>query len=172
MRPHYPRKLCRSRDDALHYLISIPVRLTRLSDTTNTAHRASDRTVIDTSALIAILQLEAEAQDFANAIAIASRRLLSASSALETSIVIGARKGAEGMRDLDLLLYRTRIEIAPFTAVQADLAREAWQRFGRGNHPAALNFGDCFSYALAKSISEPLLFKGSDFAQTDIVPVM
>jgi ribonuclease VapC len=124
--------------------------------------------VIDTSALIAILLNESEADQFANAIALDERRLLSAASALETGIVIEARKGPAGGRELDLLLHRARIEIVPLTAAQVDIARGAWRRFGRGNHQAGLNFGDCCAYALSKSSGEPLLFKGQDFALTDI----
>ena len=79
-----------------------------------------------------------------------------------------ARRGDEGARDLDLLLAKLKIEIIPFTARQADLARKAFRRYGRGRHSAQLNFGDCFAYALAKDTSTPLLCKGNDFAQTDI----
>jgi ribonuclease VapC len=124
--------------------------------------------VIDTSALIVILLNEPEAARFARAIAADERRLLSAASALETGIVIEARKGPSGGREFDLLLHRARVEIVPLTAAQAEIARDAWRRFGRGNHPARLNFGDCCAYALAKSSGEPLLFKGRDFARTDV----
>ena len=124
--------------------------------------------VIDTSALIAILLREPEAAQFANAFGTAERRLISAATALETGIVIEARKGPAGGRELDLLLHRARIEVVPLTAAQMEIAREAWRRFGRGNHPAGLNFGDCCAYALAKSSGEPLLFKGLDFSRADI----
>jgi ribonuclease VapC len=124
--------------------------------------------VIDTSALIAILLNEPEAGQFAGAIAADARRLLSAAAALETGIVIEARKGSAGGRKLDLLLHRARIEVVPLTASHVEIARDAWRRFGRGNHPAGLNFGDCCAYALAQSSGEPLLFKGLDFAGTDI----
>ena len=124
--------------------------------------------VIDTSALIAILLNEPEALPFASAIAADSRRLLSAASALETGIVIEARKGPSGGREFDLLLHRARVEVVPLTAAQVEIARDAWRRFGRGNHPAGLNFGDCCAYALSKSSGEPLLFKGRDFGRTDI----
>ncbi len=124
--------------------------------------------VIDTSALIAILLNEPEALPFASAIAADSRRLLSAASALETGIVIEARKGPSGGREFDLLLHRARVEVVPLTAAQVEIARDAWRRFGRGNHPAGLNFGDCCAYALSKSSGEPLLFKGRDFSRTDI----
>ncbi|MGO9265636.1 MAG: type II toxin-antitoxin system VapC family toxin [Candidatus Binataceae bacterium] len=124
--------------------------------------------VIDTSALIAILLDEPEAAAFAKAISADSRRLISAASALETAIVIEARRGPAGGRELDLLLHRARIEVVPFTASHYEIARAAWRRFGRGNHPARLNFGDCCAYALAQSSGEALLFKGDDFVLTDV----
>jgi ribonuclease VapC len=85
--------------------------------------------------------------------------------------VIEARYGAEGGRDLDLLVTKAGITIEPLTAEHAEVARAAWRRYGRGRHPASLNLGDCFSYALAKTSGEPLLFKGEDFRQTDIIAV-
>jgi ribonuclease VapC len=124
--------------------------------------------VIDTSALLAILLDEGEAELLAEKIASDPRRLLSAVSQLETSIVILARKGPVGGRELDLLLHRSRIETVAFTAEQAEVAREAWLRFGKGHHPASLNLGDCCAYALARVSGNPLLFKGDDFAQTDV----
>jgi ribonuclease VapC len=124
--------------------------------------------VIDTSALVAILLNEPEAAVFAARIAEASHRLVSAASLLEASIVIETRFGEEGGRDLDLLLHRAGIEISPVTAEQVELARTAWRRFGKGRHRAALNFGDCFVYALAKTSGSPLLYKGDDFAHTDL----
>jgi len=83
-------------------------------------------------------------------------------------MILVSRRGAEGVRDLDLLTMRFRIEIVPFTESQARLAREAFKRYGKGRHPAGLNFGDCMAYALARETGEELLFKGTDFAQTDI----
>ena len=127
--------------------------------------------VIDTSALIAVLMGEPDAARLANAISVGSTRLISAASLVETSIVIESRKGDAGGRELDLLLYRTDVEIIAVDQGQAELARLAWRRYGRGRHPASLNYGDCFSYALAKSRRLPLLFIGNDFAQTDIEPV-
>jgi ribonuclease VapC len=124
--------------------------------------------VIDTSALIAILLNETEGKEFADAIGSDQRRLLSSASLLEAGIVIEARKGPAGGRELDLLLHRARIEVVPLTVTQVEIAREAWRQFGRGNHPAGLNFGDCCAYALSKSSGEPLLYKGADFAATDI----
>ena len=124
--------------------------------------------VIDTSALIAILFGEPEALSFTRAIADESRKLISPINALETGIVVEARKGESGGRELDLLMHRARIEIVAMNADQAELARAAWRKYGKGNHPAGLNIGDCCAYALAKYSGEPLLFKGNDFSQTDI----
>lgn len=127
--------------------------------------------VIDTSGLLAILLGENEAAAFARAIAAEPRRLLSAVSALEAAIVIETKKGPPGGRELDLLIHRAGIEVVPMTADQVDLAREAYRRFGKGRHPAGLNLGDCCAYALARQSGAPLLFKGSDFARTDIARV-
>jgi ribonuclease VapC len=124
--------------------------------------------VIDTSALVAILLGEPEAEPFALAIAGDPKRLISTFTALETAIVIEAKKGESGGRELDLLLHQARIEMAPLTAEQFEIARSAWRRYGKGRHPAGLNIGECCSYALAKCAGEPLLFKGDDFSQTDI----
>ena len=124
--------------------------------------------VIDTSALVAILLGEPEAGSFASAIAGDSKRLVGVFSALETGIVIEARKGEPGGRELDLLLRQAKIEIVPMTAEQFEIARSAWRKYGKGRHPAGLNIGDCCSYALAKCTGEPLLFKGNDFSKTDI----
>lgn len=127
--------------------------------------------VIDTSALIAILLGEPEAEPLSLAIAGDPNRLISTFSALETAIVIEAKKGEHGGRELDLLLHRARIEMVPMTADQFEIARSAWRKYGKGRHPAGLNIGDCCSYALAKSADEPLLFKGDDFSQTDVKTV-
>jgi len=124
--------------------------------------------VIDTSALIAILQGEPESEALARAIAADSRRLLSAFSAVEAHIVITARKGEAGGRELDLLLHRCQIETVAFNADQAELARKGWLSYGKGRHPASLNIGDCCSYGLAKYSGEPILFVGDDFQQTDL----
>ena len=124
--------------------------------------------VIDTSALVAILLGEPAAATLADAIQRHSPRLLSAASLVETSQVIESRKGEAGGRELDLLIYRAGIEIVPVDAVQAETARAAFRRFGTGRHPASLNFGDCFAYALAKVSESPLLFVGEDFAKTDL----
>ncbi|MGH7708158.1 MAG: type II toxin-antitoxin system VapC family toxin [Vulcanimicrobiaceae bacterium] len=127
--------------------------------------------VIDTSAIIAILREEAEAADFARAIEDAPRRYLSAATLVECAIVVEARAGAAGAAALDVLLGESAIEVVSLTSVHAAFARDAFRHFGRGRHPAALNYGDCFSYALAKSLGEPLLFKGEDFSRTDIESV-
>ena len=124
--------------------------------------------IIDTSALVSILDQEAEAERLARAIAAASERMLSAANLVETGIVMQVRRGDEAARDLDLLLAKLKIDIIPVSGKQANLARKAFQHYGRGRHPAKLNFGDCFAYALAKDSSGPLLFKGNDFSQTDI----
>ncbi|MDF1568642.1 MAG: type II toxin-antitoxin system VapC family toxin [Spirochaetaceae bacterium] len=124
--------------------------------------------VIDSSALIAILLGEEEAQAMVQAISENGRRMISSVTALETSIVINARKGGDGERELELLLYKIQADIIPFTRDHYILALEAWKKYGKGRHPAGLNMGDCCSYSLAMSSGEPLLFKGEDFAQTDV----
>src|ERR1700758_4431735 len=116
--------------------------------------------VIDSSAIIAVLLNEANAARIAQAIESNSQRLLSAANLLEASIVIESRKGEAGGRELDLLLYRSAIEIVAVDQDQAEIARLAWRRFGKGRHPASLNYGDCFAYALAKRSGLPLLFQG------------
>ena len=127
--------------------------------------------VIDTSALVAILSLEPEAARLAQAIEADPTRLISAATLLEAGIVMEARLGAAGGKELDLLVAKAGVVIEPLTADQASTAREAWRRFGKGRHAAALNFGDCCSYALARATGEPLLFKGTDFTNTDIAAV-
>ena len=97
---------------------------------------------------------------------------MSAASVLEASIVVEAASGETGGRELDLLLYKAGIEIAAVTADQAELARRAYRAYGKGRHAAGLNYGDCFAYALAKASAEPLLYKGGDFARTDIAPAL
>ena len=95
---------------------------------------------------------------------------MSVANVLEASIVAESRGGESAAHELDRLLEKAELELVPVTIEHLEAARRAWRRFGRGNHPAALNFGDCFAYALAESTGEPLLFKGEDFARTDIVP--
>lgn len=127
--------------------------------------------VIDSSAVLALLLQEDQAPLIARAFERETPRLLSAANLLEAAIVIESRKGEAGGRELDLLLYRAGIEVVGVDEDQAELARVAWRRFGKGRHPASLNYGDCFAYALAKSRRAALLFVGNDFAQTDIEPV-
>lgn len=124
--------------------------------------------VIDTSAAIAIFLREPERQAFLNIILKASVRLLSAVSYAETGMVLEGRRGASAERELDEFLHRANIEIVPVTPDLARAALAAWRRYGKGRHPAKLNLGDCFSYALAQSTGEPLLAKGDDFPRTDV----
>jgi ribonuclease VapC len=124
--------------------------------------------VIDTSALVAIFLFEPERDPFLQAIAFADSRLISAAAAFETGIVLEGRHGETAGREFDLFAVQASLEIVPVDSDQVDLARMAWRKYGKGRHRAALNFGDCFSYALAKYTGEPLLAKGSDFALTDI----
>jgi ribonuclease VapC len=123
---------------------------------------------LDTSAILVILQQEEERDEFADLLEQASRRLVSTVSLLETSLVLEGRRGAEASLDLDLFIRRAAVSIIPFEEEQLFLARAAFHRFGKGRHPAGLNFGDCAAYALAQWTGEPLLFKGSDFAKTDV----
>ena len=124
--------------------------------------------IIDSSAILAILFEEPDAERFEDAIADAWPRRMTAVALLESAMVVEGRGGAGAGDDLDALLKRTRIELVPVTQEHVNAARHAWRRFGKGNHPAALNFGDCFAYALAAATGEALLFKGEDFALTDI----
>ena len=124
--------------------------------------------VIDTSAILALLFNEPEADEVEIAIDEDPVRLMSAAAALEAAIIVEARLGAAGGREFDLLLHKARIDLVAVTSEQMDIGRDAWRRFGRGRHEANLNFGDCFSYALAAVSGEPLLFKGNDFSKTDI----
>ena len=128
--------------------------------------------VIDTSAIVAVLLSEADAPRITQVMQEGSPRLFSAANLLEASIVIDSRKGEAGGRELDLLIYRAEIEIVPVDQDQAEIARIAWRRFGKGRHPAALNYGDCFAYALATSRRLPLLYIGDDFTQTGIESVL
>jgi len=127
--------------------------------------------VIDTSAFAAIFFAEPERQRFLAAITGAGTRLVSAATVLETGIVVEARQGESAGREFDLFVVRANLQVVPVDAEQADLARAAWRRYGKGHHPAALNFGDCLVYALAKSSGEAILAKAADFSQTDIAIV-
>ena len=127
--------------------------------------------VIDSSALIAILLGEAEAEAIVHAIAEDPKRLVSVLNVLESAVVIEARKGPAGARELDLLLHEGAIEPVHMDIEQVAIARDAYRRFGKGRHPAKLNIGDCCAYALAVQTGEPLLFKGDDFSKTDVKTV-
>ena len=124
--------------------------------------------VIDTSALVAILQDEPERRAFNEAIEAAENCSLSTASFVETSMIIESRYGPDGTRDLDLFISKAEITLVPVDEEQAYVARQAFRQYGKGRHAAGLNFGDCFAYALAKTLDEPLLFKGDDFAATDL----
>jgi ribonuclease VapC len=124
--------------------------------------------VIDASAVLAVLFREPEAESFLSAIIAAPARVVGAPSHLEVAMLLTARRGPTARRELDELLATVGARVAPFTEAQARLAAVAFERYGKGRHPAGLNFGDCCSYALAKESGEPLLFKGRDFSQTDV----
>jgi ribonuclease VapC len=125
--------------------------------------------IVDSSAILAILLEEPEGHLFDVAIVRTAVARMSAATLLEASMILQSKRGPDGVRDLELLIVRFKIEIAPFTESQARLARVAFERYGKGRHPAQLNFGDCMAYALAKETGEKLLFKRTDFGQTDIV---
>ena len=128
--------------------------------------------VVDSSAVLAILLQEPEAVDFSAAIALDPLRLMSTASILEATIVIRARRGQPGVDDLDRLLNRANVEPTEFDSDQLAVARQAHRDFGKGRHPAGLNFGDCIAYALSKTSGEPLLFKGNGFTKTDVTSVL
>ena len=123
--------------------------------------------VVDTSALVAIVLAEPEAQQFAELMRHQSVHV-SAANVLEAAMVVESRQGPDATRDLEVLLAAYRAHVVPVDADLTWVAHRAWRRFGKGRHPASLNFGDCFSYALAKTQDAPLLYKGVDFAQTDV----
>ena len=116
--------------------------------------------VIDTSALLAVLQDEPERSRFNEAIEAADSRMMSTATFVEVSIVIESRYGGEGLRDLDLFIDRAGIELVALDVEQAKVAGQAFSRFGKGRHAAGLNYGDCFAYALANVLGQPLLYKG------------
>ncbi|MBB4379651.1 ribonuclease VapC [Bradyrhizobium sp. CIR48] len=124
--------------------------------------------VMDTSAIVAIALNEDDAADIERLIVDDPIRLISAATVLEATMVIETRLGDAGGREFDLWLVKLGAEIVAVDAVQVDAARRVWRRYGKGRHAASLNYGDCFSYALAMTRGEPLLFKGEDFAKTDI----
>ena len=122
--------------------------------------------IVDTSAVLAVLFSELDARRYATAILTASPCRMSVANLLEASIVIGSRGVADAK--LDAFIEEAEIELVPVTPEQVEAARDAWRRYGKGRHAAALNFGDCFAYALARTTGEPLLFKGDDFLLTDM----
>ena len=124
--------------------------------------------VIDTSGFVAIFLGEPERKPFLEHIIQADKKLLSAANALETGIVLEARRGEAAGREFDLFIVRANIEIVPVDADQGEIARSAWRNYGKGRHSAGLNFGDCFAYALAKWAGQKLLAKGEDFRFTDV----
>ena len=129
--------------------------------------------IVDTSALVSIMRKEPDAPAFARAIADADVRRLSAASYVEIAAVIDSRRDPVINRRLDEFLDEMQVTIEPVSQIQARIAREAYRDFGKGSgHPAKLNFGDCFAYALAKERNEPLLFKGDDFRHTDVKPAL
>jgi ribonuclease VapC len=128
--------------------------------------------IVDSSALLAILLTEPESEVFGEAIVAASAPRISAPTFVEVSIVLETRTGAQGVLLWESMLRESRMTIEPFTVEHAFLARQAFSDYGKGRHPAGLNFGDCFSYALAKATGEPLLFKGDDFRKTDVIAAL
>lgn len=128
--------------------------------------------VLDTSALLAVLLDETDAERFRVAIENDETRLVSAATLLETSLVIETRKGEAGGRELDLLVHKAGMTTVPVDTDQMAEARRAWRRFGKGRHTANLNYGDLFAYALSRTAGGPLLFKGDDFAKTDVARVL
>jgi len=128
--------------------------------------------ILDSSAVLAILFAEPDAAVFAKAIGEADSCKISAANFVEVAAVVESQTHAKGSRQFDAFMRRARVVIEPVTEEQAHLARQAYADFGKGRHPASLNFGDCFSYALAKATGEPLLFKGNDFSKTDLRSVL
>ena len=124
--------------------------------------------IVDTSAILAVLFDEPDAERFTRAIAEAARCRMSTTNFLEAALVVEGRAGMAGGHELDLFIEKATIELVAVSVEHAQAARRAWRRFGKGNHPAGLNFGDCFAYALAEVTGEPLLYKGEDFALTDV----
>ena len=124
--------------------------------------------IVDTSAVITILFGESGSESYERAIAEAANCRMSVVSYLEAAMVLESRSGAAAGHELDAFVEEAEIDLAEVTFEQAQGARRAWRTFGKGNHPAGLNFGDCFAYALAEATGEPLLFRGDDFALTDI----
>ncbi len=127
--------------------------------------------VLETSAAVAIVLREHGYEQLENRLLVTERPVMSAVSYMEASMVLIGRRGEGTEKELDRFLYEANVAIVPLSVTQAKIAREAFVSFGKGRHPARLNFGDCFSYALAKQRGEPLLFKGEDFVLTDVLKV-
>jgi ribonuclease VapC len=130
--------------------------------------RGTTRLVIDTSALMALLLQEREAEEILNAVLKASTLLLSSGTRLELALVVESRHHALDANEVNDLLRTLAVEVVPFDQQQLHWALQGWRRYGKGRHPAALNLGDCFSYGLARALEAPLLFKGNDFGMTDV----
>lgn len=128
--------------------------------------------IIDTSALLAILFGEEDSDLYSSSLALEGRKLMTPLNALEADIVILARKGDRGHEALERLMYNCEIEVIPFDSSMRKLAFEAWKEYGKGRHKASLNMGDCCAYALSTYLKEPLLYKGNDFNQTDVLSVL
>jgi len=127
--------------------------------------------IVDTSAIVAIVNGEPDAEHLASVLVHATSAAMSAATYVETAVVVDAKRDPVTSRHFDRLLREARIVVADLTAAQAQLARAAYRDFGKGSgHPARLNLGDCFAYALARERDEPLLFKGDDFIHTDVMP--
>ena len=124
--------------------------------------------IVDTSAVLAVLFDDPDAERFTRAIAEAPHCRMSVANFLEAALVVEGRAGLVGGQELDLFIERAAVELVPISIEHAQAARRGWRRFGKGNHSAGLNFGDCFAYALAEVTGEPLLYKGEDFALTDV----
>jgi ribonuclease VapC len=128
--------------------------------------------IVDTSVIIALVREEPEAPSFGRALSRAVRPRISAANWVEAAMVAEGRGQADGAGRFDRVMAASGIEVVGVTPDMARRARDAWRRFGKGQHPAGLNFGDCFSYALAAELDEPLLFKGDDFSKTDVKAVL
>ncbi|MFL5257733.1 MAG: type II toxin-antitoxin system VapC family toxin [Rhodopila sp.] len=128
--------------------------------------------IIDTSAMLAVALREPDGRRYLKAILVAMPRRISVSNWLEATMVVDRRGNTQAVDWLEDLIQQAEIEVMPVSVSQGEIARRAWRTYGRGIHPARLNYGDCFAYALAKEAREPLLFKGNDFAQTDIEPAL
>jgi ribonuclease VapC len=132
---------------------------------------AAETVIVDTSAIVAVFKREVEARDLIERLERFQKRLMSAPNFLEAAIVCEDWAKPAAPKEFDSVMAALRVEIVPASAGQMEIARQAHRRFGKGRgKPAVLNFGDCFAYALAKELGAPLLFKGNDFAQTDLQP--